>query len=346
MDTGFHNEKSHLKQIHTLLGPLRMTVLLTLCTAVLSAAGTPGKFTVQWVRQFSSTNDFVQKRNLPQQLADLIFGQKVQQFIRPFNIITDSQDNLWVLDQGLQTISNVRFHESKIRNYDFNSSETFPSLVGLCRGDGDELYFTDSGLRQIFFMRGSSSSPQILNPSLVLNQPTGIGYSRKNKDLWIAETTAHRLIRLSRQGIPKQYVGKRGTTPGTFNYPTFICIDAQGLVYVVDSMNFRIQIFDGEGNLVSFFGESGDATGYLARPRGIAVDSYGHIYVVDALFHTVQIFSKSGDFLGNFGKPGHQDGEFWLPAGIFIDDSNHIYIADSYNKRIQVFRLNMEEQND
>ncbi len=111
-------------------------------------------------------------------------------------------------------------------------------------------------------------------------------------------------------------------------------------------MNFRVQLFNKDGEFLSLFGEIGDATGYLSRPKGIATDSYGNIYIVDALFHAVQIFDKSGKFLYKFGGQGHGNGQFWLPVGIYIDDKDYIYIADSYNSRIQIFKLINSDVNE
>jgi DNA-binding beta-propeller fold protein YncE len=104
-------------------------------------------------------------------------------------------------------------------------------------------------------------------------------------------------------------------------------------------MNFRLQVLDQEGEVISVFGEAGDASGYLARPKGIATDSFGNIYSVDALFHVVQVFDAKGNYLYKFGSQGHGNSEFWMPAGIFIDASDMIYVADTYNSRIQVFKL-------
>ena len=104
-------------------------------------------------------------------------------------------------------------------------------------------------------------------------------------------------------------------------------------------MNFRVALFDAEGNYRATFGELGDGSGYLARPKGIAEDTYGHIYVVDGQFHVVQVFDRTGKFLYRFGGQGTGVGEFWMPAGIFIDAHNTIYVADTYNSRIQVFQL-------
>jgi DNA-binding beta-propeller fold protein YncE len=104
-------------------------------------------------------------------------------------------------------------------------------------------------------------------------------------------------------------------------------------------MNFRIQVLNTEGQVVSVFGKAGDSTGFLARPKGIATDSYGNIYVVDALFHAVQVFDLKGNFLYTFGSQGHNQGEFWMPNGIFIDQQDNIYVADTYNSRVQIFKL-------
>ena len=122
-----------------------------------------------------------------------------------------------------------------------------------------------------------------------------------------------------------------------FNHPVDITIDREGMVYVVDSMNFRVQIFDKSGRFNSSFGRHGDGTGDFGRPKGIAVDRDGNIYVADALFDTVQIFDRLGNFLLNFGSVGKTAGRFWLPSGLFVDDGNKIYVGDSYNSRVQVW---------
>jgi DNA-binding beta-propeller fold protein YncE len=130
---------------------------------------------------------------------------------------------------------------------------------------------------------------------------------------------------------------------GEFNYPTALTFSA-GKMYVVDSMNFRIQSFTADGQFLGAFGEVGNHTGTLNRPKGIAADTDGNLYVVDALFETVQIFDASGRLLYYFGSSGKGPGQFQLPAGIAIDDRNMIYVADSLNHRVQVFRYRRVEE--
>lgn len=319
-------------------------VLLTLAHQLLlgAAAGAAAEgqemFKVRWVSQFSA-DDLNKETGFAKGLVKIIFGRKEQQLIRPVDVLVTGPDTFWLLDQGARTVSAIDVEPPTLRSLKARNYEQLPSLVGICEGNRDEIYVTDSALNKIFFKPAGSNSLQVLNPELVLSRPTGIAYIPATGEIWLTETTAHRLLTIDRNGRIIRTIGGRGTEEGQFNFPTSIWIDKQGYIYVVDSMNFRIQIFTETGEIVSVFGEPGDATGYLARPKGIATDSFGHIYVVDALFHTVQVFNRKGDFLYNFGRQGRGEGEFWLPAGISISSENGIYVADSYNARIQIFEL-------
>jgi sugar lactone lactonase YvrE len=294
---------------------------------------------ITWIGQFPPIGENNRKSNIANRFFDFLFGKRKPVLIRPFSVLAHHPDTIWVLDQGSKTIAFVEKEASKITQLTRKKSAGFPSLVGICTTGDGEILFTDSQLNTIFFVTRDRKSPRVLNDSLSLQRPTGIAYSIKTNEVWVVETDAHRISVLNRKGELLKSVGRRGTAPGEFNFPTFIWIDRAGIVYVVDSMNFRVQIFKENGEIQSVFGESGDATGYFAMPKGIATDSQGHIYAVDALFHTVQVFDNQGIFLLNFGKQGRDKGEFWLPAGIYIDEADRIYVADSYNARIQVFQF-------
>ncbi|MFQ5584343.1 MAG: 6-bladed beta-propeller, partial [Calditrichia bacterium] len=285
------------------------------------------------------------KSKLNDQIFRFIFGRKELEMVKPINLLVTQTGSLIVLDQGNQRVIAMDIETGKLKELKSLVDNSFPSLVGICQLGEDEILFTDSRVSRIFIQK-LSDSPEIFNDTLILNQPTGIAYSRTTKQIWLAETSNHRLLVLDRSGRVVKHVGQRGTQNGEFNFPTFIWIDEEGIVYIVDTMNFRVQLFTPEGEFLSAFGKPGDATGYFARPKGIATDSFGHIYVVDALFHSVQVFDRDGNFLYHFGIQGKGKGEFWLPTGIFIDPNNHIYIADSYNARVQVFQLIPGEVNE
>ena len=132
--------------------------------------------------------------------------------------------------------------------------------------------------------------------------------------------------------------GHRGTGNGEFNYPTMIDFSKDRLL-VSDTLNFRIQTLNEQGDFISKFGQISTGTGHQSRSKGIASDYNQNIYFVDGLFHAVQIFDQAVRFLLNFGEQGQQPGQFWLPVGIFIDQQQTIYVTDTYNQRIQMFRF-------
>ncbi len=85
--------------------------------------------------------------------------------------------------------------------------------------------------------------------------------------------------------------GSFGSSKGQFNTPDSIAIDAHGNIYVTDSGNHRVQVFDSTGVFQGSFGSFGTGDGEFNTPTGIAItDDY--IYVCDSGNHRVQIFAN------------------------------------------------------
>lgn len=299
---------------------------------------------VKWVKTWPSAESKRKDKSFGKVVKAIVFGKKTPPLNRPVATIASNPDVFWVADQGNNTIYQVQNEVGEIHNFIERSKFEFSSLVGLCALPNNKMLITDSYLKKIFCLDPVKKELLLLNDKLVLEQPTGIAWSAVTNEIWVVETSAHRITILNEKGEIIKRIGKRGIKPGEFNFPTHIWIDAKGNVYIIDSMNFRVQVFDKNGEIVTVFGSQGDATGFFARPKGIATDSFGNIYIVDGLFHAVQVFDLKGNFLYKFGGQGHGDGEFWMPTGLFIDDHNFIYVADSYNARIQIFQLIQDSQ--
>ena len=134
--------------------------------------------------------------------------------------------------------------------------------------------------------------------------------------------------------------GEAGTSAGQFYEPSGIAGDSSGNIYVADTLNNRIQKFDGQGSFISQWGSAGSAVGQFDAPQGIAVDSSDCIYVADVFNHRIQKFDRSGNFITAWGFFGSADGLFDRPVGIAVDSSDNIYVADSGNDRVQKFDRN------
>jgi DNA-binding beta-propeller fold protein YncE len=90
-------------------------------------------------------------------------------------------------------------------------------------------------------------------------------------------------------------IGGKGTTPKNF-VGIFLVDSSKDTVFVVDSVNARIQEFDKSGKFVRLFGKFGIEGGDLFRPKGVAYCGNGKLIVSDAITGTVQLFNVYGGF--------------------------------------------------
>jgi DNA-binding beta-propeller fold protein YncE len=134
--------------------------------------------------------------------------------------------------------------------------------------------------------------------------------------------------------------GAQGSEPGEFNLPTDLALDRTGQAYVMDSGNYRVQIFDRQGKYLRSFGRAGKPPGRFGRPRAIAIDADGNINVVDALFGGILVFDPGGVPLYAIGGRGGISGAWssLLPVGIAIDVDGSLYCLDQGYHKIDVFR--------
>ena len=69
-----------------------------------------------------------------------------------------------------------------------------------------------------------------------------------------------------------------------------VAVDDQGYIFVADSGNNRIQIFNPDGTFLRSFGRWGAGSGEFKGLEGIAVNANGNILVADRENHRVQMF--------------------------------------------------------
>lgn len=256
--------------------------------------------------------------------------------LRPHGIYVHD-DKIYVTDPGLFL---VHIFDQKRKNYSQivdAKNQHLISPIGIVVDTDGKIYVSDSYLRKIFIYNAEGRFLREIGSNNLFKRPTGLGLY-KNR-LYVVDTLDSRIMVFSKDSGEFLFsFGQNGTGVGEFHYPTHIFIDKNGYIYITDSLNFRVQIFDSNGNVISSFGKHGDAIGNFSKPKGIAVDSEGHIYVADSDFDVVQIFDIKGTLLLIFGGTGVKKGLFLIPAGIFIDKNDYIYVADSYNNRIQIFK--------
>jgi uncharacterized repeat protein (TIGR01451 family) len=134
--------------------------------------------------------------------------------------------------------------------------------------------------------------------------------------------------------------GTAGAGNGQLSHPCGVAVSSAGYVYVADSSNNRIQIFDPAGNYIMQFGMTGSGPGQFNFPVALVFDPAGYLYVADANNNRIQKFDPAGTFITQWGGTGTGDGQFNHPSGVAVDAAGTVYVVDSYNSRIQKFDSN------
>jgi len=134
------------------------------------------------------------------------------------------------------------------------------------------------------------------------------------------------------------------TEPGQFAVPTNVALDEDNNLYVTDTFNNRVEVFDADGNFIRAWGKAGDIPGRFMRPKGIAIDVDGHVWVADAMADRVQCFTQEGQLLMWLGGHGEWPGYFQTLAGLYIDKNNRMFTSEQYPGRVQMFRYFTDDE--
>jgi DNA-binding beta-propeller fold protein YncE len=137
------------------------------------------------------------------------------------------------------------------------------------------------------------------------------------------------------------------TSTGTFKFsfgsdilqrPSGIAYSQIGQkIYVSDTKQHAVYIFDTDGKYIKKIGERGIGRGKFNFPTCLWADKAGKLYVSDTLNYRVQIFARDGSFIFEIGKHGNRPGYFAHPSGLATDSFGNIYVADRQFENIQIF---------
>lgn len=138
----------------------------------------------------------------------------------------------------------------------------------------------------------------------------------------------HRVERLSTDGALVWSLQGPGVGPGEVHFPNHLVVDENGTVYLLDSAEFGISVWDDEGR-------------YL---RQIDTDSRlglaycdGELYVPGTRFQ-IQVYSADqGTLKREFGEFGNGPGQFFGPGSLDFDEEKRLHVIDHGNVRINVF---------
>jgi DNA-binding beta-propeller fold protein YncE len=238
----------------------------------------------------------------------------------------------------------------------------FVWLAGSGKTDGQILKFTMDGrfVLQIGSSSAGSGAGHDSNATGRFGSPADIAVDTAAREVFVADGYANRRVAVfdSETGAYKRHWGAYGSKPSDDRTPPYdpskppspqfgnpvhcVRIDKDGLVYVCDRTNDRVQIFRKDGTFLSeHFYESGTlGTGSVYELVFSPDTEQKFIYMADGANGEIRILDhRSMDVLGAFGRTGRQAGQFTSLHNIAVDHQGNIFTAEvTTGERIQKFR--------
>jgi DNA-binding beta-propeller fold protein YncE len=191
----------------------------------------------------------------------------------------------------------------------------------------------DTGATSIDFRTIRHAGPPFHYPTNVALSPQG--------EMYISDGYGNaRVHRFSSEGRLISSWGRPGCGAGEFRVPHGIAVDAEGIVFVADRENSRVQLFEPDGRFIAAWTD-------VARPCQVFIDRTGIIYVAELGFRAgmwpgtvapsadatggrMSIFDRRGTLLARWG--GGDDpcaaGDFFAPHDVCVDAHGDIYVAE------------------
>lgn len=197
------------------------------------------------------------------------------------------------------------------------------------------------------------------NDTAVGTGPGGIAVDKQG-NVYVADTWNHRIQKFDSTG---KFLAKWGefinfSDAGSVNDadrnskffgPRGVAVGPDGNVYVTDTGNKRVAIFDSNGKFLREIssGVTPDKTaqnypysaqGELNEPIGVAVDSAGNVYVADSLNKRIQKFDAQGKFAAAWPVPaGDWDAGSYLEPFLALDSQGNVYATAPTGKKVMKF---------
>ena len=268
-------------------------------------------------------------------------------------VTVDSKDNVYVLNRGPHPVIVLDKDGSFVRSW--GEGEFDARAHGIHASPDDFIWtvndnqhcikkYTPEGkLVLTIGIEGQEAEKWSGKP---FNRPTNMAISPNTGDVYVTDGYGNsRVHRYTSEGKHIVSWGAPGVDPGEFQVPHNVVIDADENVYVTDRENYRLQVFDNQGNLKTIWQN-------IYRPQALCMDGEGTIYIGEMLMenelfdygkvgHRLNAYRKDGTRLARIGDAMIGDGpaQFIAPHGFGVDSQGNLYVGEVsytvYGRRLE-----------
>lgn len=215
---------------------------------------------------------------------------------------------------------------------------------GLRLDADDNIWTTDVGAHTVTKMNARSEVLLVLGTkgqagawdepagTRLLNEPNDVAIGPAG-EIYVVQGHGRgepRVLKFAKTGAFVTSWGGKGSGPGQFDTAHSIVLGGDGLVYVADRQNRRVQIFDAGGRYVREWKFAG-------LPCGLYVDRDSQMYLVSGFSGQILKLDANGHAIAATGQPGKGLGQFGEAHYLTIGSRGEIYVADTVNAVLHKF---------
>jgi DNA-binding beta-propeller fold protein YncE len=195
------------------------------------------------------------------------------------------------------------------------------------------LLVADTGNDRIAIYEIKGAQAKLAGEIKGLSGPEGVAVTPDGRVL--VTNTRNATLSVFRDGKLERTAGGPGTRDGELRNPHDVEAASDGSVYIVDSANNRVQVFEAAlKHRASFGTELG-----LNGPKYLSFDG-DRIWLADEYNHRILLLDRSHKLLGVLGggKRGRAADAFYQPEAV-LARAPHVWVIDTYNSRIVLLRI-------
>jgi DNA-binding beta-propeller fold protein YncE len=260
-------------------------------------------------------------------------------------IYVDSKNNVWIAGAGAKDGQILKFTRDGKFVMQIGRSGKNTGSNDIENLGGPSIMVVDEATRELYVADG-----YVNHRVIVFDADTGAykrhwgAYGRKPDDGYF-QSSGERLPgpfngAVQREDRPSQY-DPAGPPPPQFRVVHAVRIANDGLVYVCDRTNDRIQVFRKDGTFLKevFIAKETLGSGSVWDIAFSPDRSQTFLIVPDGTNQLVRILRRDSlEIVGEFGGGGHWAGQFYGAHNIAADSKGNIYITETYEgKRFQKF---------
>ena len=197
----------------------------------------------------------------------------------------------------------------------------------------------------------------------VFNRPTDVTWD-PDGNIYVSDGYGNsRVAKFDKDGNWVKAWGEHGTGPGQFSTPHSIAADNDGNIYVADRDNWRVQVFDTDGQYLREFtvnyifpedyvppipdsGRKPDGTWETRWPNTLCIPPGPNpnriLYISDIQPGRIWKMNLDGEILGYLGSSGKKIGQFGNMHGMACPSENELWVGEEMNWRVQKLILHPE----